>query len=291
MQGQLVIEDGILKSYDGVDQEVVVPEGVHTIGDGAFKGMTGLLEVRLPSGVKKIGDTAFKGCRQLQKVNFPDGLLEIGEYAFHRCHKMEEMIFPKSMTQVGSYAFLYCDGLKKVVMEGPKKLGRAVFSHNLSLREVTLNKEMDDSNFSDEVFEGCVHIERVILSDKTFEINNLIEAMNSHSAYPKIIQSIAKSVYHSLQIEDGVLKSFNINLKSVLLPEGITAIGRACFFDKKGIVNLTLPKSLKEIRANAFLNCFGLEEITFQNENIVLDEKAFRGCNNLKQIQFLFSGR
>ncbi|MCR5725967.1 MAG: leucine-rich repeat domain-containing protein [Lachnospiraceae bacterium] len=281
---KFIIEDGILKKYLAPDPEVDIPEGVHTIGDGVFKGMSWITKVKLPSTLKKIGEGAFKGCRQLKNMDFPSGLTEIGEYAFHRCHSIEEMIFPISMTRVGSHAFLYCDGLKKVVMEGPIHLGRAVFSHNMSLEEISLNRELDDSNFADEVFEGCICLRKISLSGKVYEVDNLIKAMNSTSAFPGVIKSIAKSVYHSLQIEDGILYTFNINLKTISLPEGIKVIGKGCFFDKKGIVSITLPESLNEIRANAFLNCVSLEEITVKNENILLDDKAFRGCCNLKRV-------
>jgi len=278
------IENGILKAYTGTANEVTVPEGVTEIGDDAFKGMAHLLKVKLPESVRRIGDRAFKGCRQLNKVNFTEGLTEIGEYAFHRCHCMEEMIFPYSVNSVGSYAFLYCDGVRKVVMEGPVSIKRAVFSHNLSLRELYINEDVDFSNFSDEVFEGCINLSKISLSGKEYEIENLIEAMNSHSDYPDVIKAIAKSVYHSLQIEEGVLVSFNVNLKRVSLPEGITAIGKSCFFDKKGIISIEFPESLREIRANAFLNCISLEEVFIKSGDLITDDKAFRGCCNLKKV-------
>ncbi len=283
------IQEGILKAYTGTDHEVSIPEGVIEIGDGAFKGLAWLLKVTMPSSVKRIGDHAFKGCRRLKEIELSEQLEEIGDYAFHRCHDLEELIFPVFMTKVGSHAFLYCDSLKKVVMEGPTRLKTALFSHNLSLREVHINKDVDDSNFSDEVFEGCVLLKKIVLSGKPYEIGNLIEAMDSHSDYPEVIRSVAKSVFHSLQIEDRVLKNFNINLKTVTLPEGITAIGKGCFFDKKGIISITLPRSVSKISANAFLNCISLEEIVIQNEEVTLDDRAFRGCNNLKSV--ILSGR
>ena len=284
VQNQFEIEDGVLKAFVGTNVEIEVPEGVHTIGEGAFKGMASILKVSMPASLKRIGNMAFKGCRQLKEITFREGLSEIGEYAFHRCHGIGELIFPESLTVVGNYAFLYCDGLKRVVIEGPERLGKAAFSHNLSLREITLNPNLDDYNFCEEVFEGCIHIQKIILAGEVYEINSLIQAMDSHAAYPGLIKSLAKSVYHAMQIEDGVLNKFSINLKSVYLPEGITAIGKSCFFDKKGIVSITLPESLREIRANAFLNCLSLEEITFQNEKVLLDDKAFRGCCNLKKV-------
>ncbi len=283
------IEEGILKAYTGTDHEVTIPEGVTEIGVGAFKGLAWLIKVTMPSTVKRIGAHAFKGCRRLKEVVLSENLEEVGDYAFHRCHDLEELIFPASMTKVGSHAFLYCDSLKKAVIEGPTRLKTALFSHNLSLREVAINKDVDDSNFSDEVFEGCVLLKKITLSGETYEISNLIEAMDSHSDYPQVIKSVARSVFHSLQIEDRVLKTFNINLKIISLPEGITAIGKGCFFDKKGIVSITLPKSVRKISANAFLNCFSLEEIVIQSEDLELDNRAFRGCCNLKRV--VLSGR
>ena len=284
VQDQFEIENGILKAYTGSDATVEVPEGVETIADGVFKGMAWLTSVKLPSTLKKIGSSAFKGCRQLKEINFPDGLTEVSDYAFHRCHGLKEMIFPATMTKVGRFAFLYCDGVEKVVMEGPRSLGTAVFSHNMSLREISLDKDLEFSNFSDEVFEGCVLLRTISLSGEVYEVDNLIEAMRHDSPYPDIIKAVAKSVYHSLEIEDGILNTFNINLKTISLPEGVTAIGKGCFFDKKGIESITLPKSLREIKANAFLNCMSLKEVTFQNEDTILDDKAFRGCCNLKKV-------
>lgn len=287
VQDLFEIEDGVLKAYVGADPVVQVPEGVHTIADGAFKGLAWMLKVSLPASLKKIGAMAFKGCRLLKEISFPDGLLEIGEYAFHRCHHLEELIFPNSLTKVGNCAFLYCDSLRRVVLEGPERLEKGLFSHNLSLTEIAINKNVDDSNFSDEVFEGCVQLRRISLSGEVYEVGNLIDAMNSHADYPKVIKSIARGIFHSMQIEDGVLMAFSINLKAITLPEGITALGKSSFFDKKGIVSIVLPRSLREIRANAFLNCLSLEEVTLQNDDLILDEKAFRGCCNLKRIHLL----
>ena len=142
--------------------------------------------------------TAYLG--QDADIQIPEGLEEIGEYAFHRCHDLKEMIFPKSMISVGSHAFLYCDGLKKVVLEGPEHLETAVFSHNMSLEEISLNKNLDDSNFAEEVFEGCVCLRKISLSGEVFEVSNLIETIDSRSEYPKIIKSIARSVFHSLSL-------------------------------------------------------------------------------------------
>ena len=42
MANDFVIEDGVLKKYNGPGGDVVVPEGVTAIGANAFTGCTGL---------------------------------------------------------------------------------------------------------------------------------------------------------------------------------------------------------------------------------------------------------
>ena len=77
-QTEFEIEDGILKAYHGSETEITIPEGVHTIADGALKGLTGILAVYFPTTLRKLGNAVFKGCRQLKKVSINEGL-EHGE--------------------------------------------------------------------------------------------------------------------------------------------------------------------------------------------------------------------
>ena len=73
---RFVIEDGVLKAYRAdTGTEVMIPEGVHTIADDVFKGMSWLLEISLPSTLKRVGNGSFKGCRQIKKLVFPEGFL------------------------------------------------------------------------------------------------------------------------------------------------------------------------------------------------------------------------
>jgi hypothetical protein len=68
-------EGGVeLKSYNGKDTTVVIPdvyEGkpVRSIGDGAFSGITFVESVVVPVGVRSIGNEAFRGCYQLTSVS------------------------------------------------------------------------------------------------------------------------------------------------------------------------------------------------------------------------------
>lgn len=60
-----VIEKGILKKYVGSGGDVVIPDGVKTVGDGAFFFCSNLTHVTIPDKVMSIGQMAFSGCQKL----------------------------------------------------------------------------------------------------------------------------------------------------------------------------------------------------------------------------------
>ena len=53
--------------------DVIIPDGVKTIGKSAFEGCVSLLNVALPNSLEKIGEDAFYGCDKLINVAIPDG--------------------------------------------------------------------------------------------------------------------------------------------------------------------------------------------------------------------------
>ncbi len=53
---------------------LVIPEGVTSIGDEAFRGCTGLTGLVIPSSLRSIGARAFYGCKDLSGVLYLDGV-------------------------------------------------------------------------------------------------------------------------------------------------------------------------------------------------------------------------
>lgn len=306
MSTSFEIENGRLKSCDTDETEIVIPENVRVIGEHvfkgkrkiekitlpnslelidaeAFKGCTSLNDIVLPTALREIGAEAFKGCMSLLRIGFPDGLTKIGDYAFHRCHSLKAAVLPDSVKALGKCAFLYCDGMEKVSLGGVKRIERQTFANCTSLREIRLNSALETDNLSDDIFTGCVNIKKICLTDgQNLEFENLAAIIGTDAN--QIAQAVAKSVYQTMKLENGVLYRLAVNLKSFDIPEGITVIEKSCFYNKKGIIRIVLPKSLCEIKANAFGNCINLEEIVFQNDHVEIDRRAFKGCNNLERV-------
>ncbi len=306
MSTSFEIENGILKHCITDETEIVIPENVRTVGnhvfkgnrkikkitlpgsvkiiaEEAFKGCTALTKINLPDGLAEIGDDAFKGCKSLVEIMFPSSLIKIGDYAFHRCHSLRAANLPESVTSLGGCAFLYCDGMETVSVGGIKRLRRQTFANCTSLREITLNSVLETDNLGDDIFTGCVNIKKISLTDgQTFEFENLAAIIGTDA--DRIAQAVAGSVYQTMKLENGILYKLAVNLKCFDIPEGVVQIGKSCFYNKKGIVRITLPKSLCEIRANAFGNCINLEEVVFQDDEVLTDNRAFKGCNNLSRV-------
>ncbi len=284
MENTLIIENGVLQNCTSRETFVNVPLGVHTIGEGAFKGCTSLEEVCLPETVTHIMDNAFKGCRKLKQINFPDQLEYVGDYAFHRCHSLLEVKLPNSVKALGNCVFLFCDELKYASIAGVTQLGRQVFFQDLNLQTLEISPELSPEGISD-VFMGCSRLTEIKLTDGTiFSSENMLDFLNETSDIPVIIRTIVKDMYRSMEIENGCLNKFLLNLTHVDVPEGITTIGKSCFFDKKGIISVSLPKTLNHIDCRAFRNCINLEKIILANDKIEISQDAFKNCTTLKYI-------
>ena len=64
---------------------LIIPQGVTSIGNYAFYGCSGLTFITIPNGVTTIGSSAFSGCSGLTSVTIPNSVTSIGNYAFYYC--------------------------------------------------------------------------------------------------------------------------------------------------------------------------------------------------------------
>nr|MCR4710053.1 leucine-rich repeat protein [Clostridiales bacterium] len=93
----------------GKGNAYAVPEGVRSIGEGAFIYCHDLDSITLPSSLVSIGDSAFYYNSKLPSVNLPDGLTSIGEEAFYGCDELTGIYLPASLEHVGKGAFSGCN--------------------------------------------------------------------------------------------------------------------------------------------------------------------------------------
>lgn len=295
IQNGLKIRDGFFVSYEGRAETVIVPEGVHTIGEDAFKACVSIKKIVLPQSLRRILPRAFKGCRNLCELEIPEGVKEIGEYAFHRCHSLRSIHLPASVIELGSCVFLYCDHLVEAWIPGVRRLGHQAFLNDTTLCRLVISRDLDPDCICD-VFTSCGRLCDIAFSDgERYLLSGLVGAAIGEGSLPFLIRRIAEDVLSMFELDGHCLVRFRTNLKYVEIPEGIDQIGKSCFFDRRGILSVRLPASLKEIRSRAFRNCINLEEVIFQNGKVKIDSDAFKNCTSLKRIitpegEFLMRG-
>lgn len=130
----------IERSLDIKDKEsiyaMILPVGVETIGDEAFKDFAALTSITLPHGLKTIGRQAFEGCRNLSEINIPETVISIGSNAFKDCRSLpsEDGVYYADTYLVGptlTHAYLdkYYNPETVRIKDGIRFLGTEAFYH------------------------------------------------------------------------------------------------------------------------------------------------------------------
>jgi hypothetical protein len=99
---------------------------VTTIGDYAFCGIIGPIEISIPDSVTTIGEGAFSGTG-LSNITLPDGITKISNRMFGGS-KIDSIIIPGSVTEIGDSAFGRAELTGITIPEGVKTIGESAFS-------------------------------------------------------------------------------------------------------------------------------------------------------------------
>ena len=74
------------------------------------------------------------------------------------------------------------------------------------------------------------------------------------------------------------------SLKSIIIPEGIIEMGYWAFCDCKSLESITIPSSITKISNGAFSCCESLTSITIPNSITEIGGWTFNGCTSLKSM-------
>lgn len=172
----LVIPDGVTSIGEGAFREcsnlatVTIANSVTNIGNEAFYRCNGLTTVTIPNNVSSIGGGAFKDCVGLTSVVIGNNVVSIGENAFYGCVGLTEITIPNSVTSIRDRAFYKCSGVTTIsIGSSVNTIKQNVFAFCPEVKDVYCYAESVPSTSSD-VFEGS-YVEYATLHVPTNSIN------------------------------------------------------------------------------------------------------------------------
>ena len=177
--------------------EIIVLDGVTSIGNNAFHSCSTLSMVTFMGGLTRIGSGAFAGCEALGDFDFPYNLETIGANAFSNCNNLIDVTIPDSVQSIGSQAFSCCEGLQSVYL--PPTL----------------------TIIPDGIFTDCALLESITIPDTVTEIGaNAFLRCKAFSleTLPSGIQRIGAAAFENCG-----------SIENLELPKTLESIGEAAF--------------------------------------------------------------
>ena len=248
-----VIPRSAFRGCVGLSGSLVIPNSVTEIGEYAFSGCTGFKgSLTLPSSVTTIGTSAFWGCKSFTKLKLSDALTTIPGSAFKGCVGLSgSLVIPNSVTEIGEQAFQNCTGFYGTLTLSSKlkTIGEYAFNQSRFTGTLKLPNSLTDIGIA--AFMDCKYFTSLELS-------------NALSVIPK----------HAFKGCVGLSGS-------LVIPEGVKAIGEYAFYGCSFTGSLTLPSSVTTIGQSAFTSCQGFTKLELPNTLSVIPTKAFMDCRNL----------
>lgn len=288
-----------LRSYRDRILNVVVSDGITSIGNGIFCGLKNLSSVSLPDSVTSIGDYAFMNCVVLPSINIPESVTRIGSEAFLYCYALTNVSIPDNVTNIGNSAFEGCRALTSInIPEGVTSIAYCTFEFCTSLPSISIPDSV--TYIGSYAFHGCVGLTSVTLPNSVTSIGDSAFASCiglTSVTIPDSVTSIGNSAFGScdgltsVTIGKGVTSSggaFNgcSNLTNAVIADGATCIAESMFFGT-GLTNVIIPNSVTRIEKKAFNGSTSLKSIIIPSSVTFIGADAFN-YESSKGVQSTF---
>ena len=216
-------------------------------------------KIILPETLTYIGIGAFVGCSNLTSINIPDNVASIGDGAFMECSSLTSINIPESVASIGLAAFADCSSLESIAIPD----------------SVTIIEPY--------AFDGCSSLQ---YNQDEYGVNYLGNEVNkyiylaNHGTFDGTNYTIKETCK---ALGESAFRDCH-NLKTIVIPEGVTSISEEVFRNCYRLTSITIPDSVTSIENFAFQNCSDLPSITIPDSVTSIGSSAFHGCTGLSTI-------
>ena len=306
-------------NYRSSIKNVVITNGVTSIGDDAFRRCESLTSINIPSSITSIGDGVFFCCGSLNisvdsnNENFcdidgvlfskdktellayakdeiqpdytiPNSVTSIADHAFYKCKSLTGISIPNSVTSIGDCAFSNCESLKDINMPNSiTSIGGWAFAWCGSLKDINIPDSITSiGNFT---FYGCESLTSINIPNSVTTIKAwafLCCKSLTNINIPNsvtIIGSYAFAACGSLNISVDDNNQNFCDIDGILFSKDKTEI--LAYAKDKIQPDYTIPSSVTKIRDGAFYDCRSLTSINILSGVTSIGDYAFTNCGNL----------
>jgi hypothetical protein len=141
----------------------------------------------------------------------------------------------------------------------------------------------------------CNFCKTPFITDKAIKNYNTYSTTHQHITAGVV--NVVGSAQTDFEIRAGVLEKYIGASSDVIIPDGVTVIGKKAFKGCKGLKSIIIPNSVTSIEGNgyedkngewvedgAFKDCIGLTSIVIPNKVTEIETYTFSGCINLTSI-------
>lgn len=260
-------------------KELVIEDGVTTIGSFVFDGCANLKKVTIPSSIIAVSKSAFINCTNIAQV-YTENLLNWCSIAFNNARAnplsynadfyvdnklIEELVIPEGVTNIGYGCFYGCGSIKTATI--PSTL---VNNHQYW-------------------FGRCPNLTAISVSE-----NNPQYCSKNGNLFSKdgsIIYQYCIGKTDAEYIVDATTKKIapeafrNAKIKSIIFHDDVY-IENYAFYNCSSLTEVILPKNTIEIMWGIFYNCSSLVNVEIPNSVQKINGYVFDGCTNLSNIYY-----
>lgn len=269
--------------------ETIIYDGnkytVRKVGSYAFSCQNELQSIYIPRTVTEVESHAAIKAEKLNRVNVADEseLENIGEEAFKWCTGLKRFTFDGTslkMNSIDKAAFRECTALERFTWMGNttvKTIGHSAFYDCPALEKVLWNGKSELKTIQDYAFFKCISLNNFEMPNTTLSVGN------SSFRYNASLTDIHLST--SLNYIDEYAFG-ECGFSHITLPESLANIQAGAFINNEHLQDITLPERLQGLGSAAFENNSALESVTFHTalETMTIGNNAFNLCPVLSKV-------
>ena len=269
--------------------ETIIYDGnkytVRKVGSYAFNCQNELQSIYIPRTVTAVEPHAAIKAEKLNRVNVADEseLVNIGEEAFKWCTGLKRFTFDGTslkMNSIDKAAFRECTALERFTWMGNttvKTIGHSAFYDCPALEKVLWNGKSELKTIQDYAFFKCISLNNFEMPNTTLSVGN------SSFRYNASLTNIHLST--SLNYIDEYAYG-ECGFSQITLPESLANIQAGAFINNDFLQEIILPERLQGLGSAAFENNSKLESVTFHTaiETMTIGNNAFNQCPILNKV-------